>query len=331
MVHNQWQFYLIRFILGATEAGFFPGVILYLTWWYPSGLRARIIAWFLTAIPVAGLLNGPISGWIMQSFHGGKLADWQWLFIMEGLPCLAVALWVLKGLPDHPGDTSWLREEERRQIESTLAREAELRAQSGAPDRASAILKMPVVWLLCLLYFCTMMGLYGLTFWLPQIIKDLGWKGPLQIGLISAIPWFVAVVFMFFWGADSDRLQERRLHIAGAALIGAIGFILVGALSNSWLGLAAVSIAAAGVMGMMAVQWSLPSALLNGTAAAAGIAMVNSFGNLGGFVSPTLIGQITSRTGNHASGQFVTGGFLLLEAIILLSCRFLQPPSSRPE
>ncbi|MGB8352999.1 MAG: MFS transporter, partial [Chthoniobacteraceae bacterium] len=205
--------------------------------------------------------------------------------------------------------------------------EAARRAQGGAPELASAIFKLPVVWMLCLLYFCTMMGLYGLSFWLPQIIKRLGWSGPLRIGLISAIPWFVAVVFMLAWGRNSDRHQERRLHAGGAALIAAAGFIVCGVMSHHWSGLVAISVAAAGVMGMMAVQWAMPSALLNGAAAAAGIAMVNSFGNLGGFVSPILIGQIITRTGNHAAGQYVTGGFLLLAGVLLFSLRFLEPPA----
>ena len=330
LIHHQWQFYVIRFVLGATEAGFFPGVILYLTWWYPSAMRVRIIASFLTAIPVAGLLGGPLSGWIMQNFHGAGLHDWQWLFVMEGIPCLGMAFWVLKSLPNHPGDAPWLNDDERARIESTLAQEAALRAQGGAPDRARAVVGMPVVWLLCLLYFCTAMGLYGLSFWLPQIIKDLGWDGPLKIGLISAIPWLVAVIFMFFWGTNSDRHAERRLHAAGASMLAAAGFFLCGLLNHSWIGLAAVSLAAAGIMGLMAVQWALPSALLNGTAAAAGIAMINSFGNLGGFASPTLIGLITDRTGNHASGQYVTGAFLLFEALVLFSCRFLQPVHRPP-
>jgi len=325
LIHHEWEFYIIRFVLGATEAGFFPGVILYLTWWYPAEVRVRIIAWFLTAIPVAGLLGGPLSGWIMERFNGRGLAGWQWLFVLEGLPCLAVAAWVLKGLPDRPGEAKWLADEERGRLASTLTAEAERRAQSGAPELASAIFKMPVVWMLCLLYFCTMMGLYGLSFWLPQIIKDLGWSGPLRIGLISAIPWLVAVFFMLAWGRNSDRHQERRLHAGGAAMIAAAGFILCGLMHDNWIGLVAISVAAAGVMGMMAVQWAMPSALLNGSAAAAGIAMVNSFGNLGGFVSPTLIGQITKHTGNHAAGQYVTGGFLLLAGVLLFALRFLEP------
>jgi nitrate/nitrite transporter NarK len=256
------------------------------------------------------------------------LHDWQCLFLLEGLPCLAVAAWVLTRLPDRPHGVSWLTGEERLQLEASLANEAAQRARSGAPERAAAVFKMPVVWLLCLLYFCTVMGLYGLSFWLPQIIKDLGWSKPLHIGLISAIPWLTAVVFMLLWGASSDRFHERRLHAAVAAMVAAAGFVLCGLTSPGWFGLVAISIAAAGVMGMMAVQWAIPSALLNGPAAAAGIAMVNSFGNLGGFVSPTLVGQITVRTGSHAAGLYVTGGFLVLAGLLFFAFRFLQPAAA---
>jgi MFS family permease len=328
-VKEEWHFYLIRFVLGAAEAGFFPGVILYLTWWYPTTIRARIVALFLTAIPVAGLIGGPLSGWIMHTFQGGGMEGWQWLFIIEGLPCLAVAFWVWKGLPDRPHEAKWLDLAEKNQIEDLLRHEAEARARLGAPDKASAVFKMPVVWVFCLLYFCTMMGLYGLSFWLPKIIKGLGWQDPLQIGLISAIPWMVAVVFMIAWGAKSDRDKERRLHAATAALLATIGFAGCGFVHQSFGGLVSVAFAAAGVMGLMAVLWAMPGALLNGTAAAAGIALINSFGNLGGFVSPTAIGFITERTQSHSAGQYLTAGFLLLAAILLFSLKFLSPKTAR--
>ena len=326
-VQHEWQFYTIRFVLGAAEAGFFPGVILYLTWWYPSSIRARIVALFLTAIPVAGLIGGPLSGWIMHTFDGlAGLHSWQWLFIVEGLPCAAVAFWVWKGLVDRPHDAPWLNAGEKSMVETIQRSEAEARARSGAPDKASGAFKLPVVWIFCLLYFCTLMGLYGLSFWLPKIIKGLGWQDPLQIGLISAIPWSMAVIFMIFWGARSDRKSERRFHAATAAVIAAIGFAGCGFIHHSGAGLLVVAFAAAGVMGLMAVLWAMPGALLNGTAAAAGIALINSCGNLGGFVSPFVIGWITETTQSNAGGQYLTSGFLLLAAVLLVSLKFIEPP-----
>ena len=325
-VQNEWQFYVIRFLLGASEAGFFPGVILYLTWWYPASVRARVVAVFLTAIPVAGLLGGPLSGWILESGHWGGLADWQWLFLLEGLPCFLMALWVFRCLPDRPGDARWLDEADSRSLDSILQEESRQRAATGSSATSAAkAFRHPLVWKLCLLYFCTMMGLYGLTFWLPQTIEALGWTGALQIGLLSAVPWLVAVVFMLFLGARSDRKQERRLHAAFAAVIGAGGFALCGFAHGGVLGIAALCLVASGVMGMMAVQWSMPSNLLGGSAAAAGIALVNSFGNLGGFVSPTLIGQITKATGNQAWGLIATSAILLFAAVLLGCSPSLEP------
>ncbi len=325
-VRNESEFYVIRFLLGASEAGFFPGVILYLTWWYPAALRVRVVAIFLTAIPVAGFLGGPLSGWILENVRGAGFADWQWLFILEGLPCLLTALWVFRCLPDHPRDARWLAEADRQQLDATLQEEARQRTATGAAATSAAkAFRHPLVWKLCLLYFCTMMGLYGLTFWLPQTIKALGWTGALEIGLLSAVPWLVAVIFMHFLGARSDRKQERRLHAAFAAVIGAAGFSLCGFAHGGALGLAALCLVAAGVMGMMAVQWSMPSNLLGGSAAAAGIALVNSFGNLGGFVSPTLIGQITKVTGNQTWGLFATAAILLFAALLLFFSPALEP------
>ncbi len=165
-------------------------------------VRARVVAVFLTVIPVAGLLGGPVSGWILENVRGRGFQDWQWLFILEGAPCLLVALWVFRCLPDHPRDARWLAEADRRRLDAALQKEALQRAATGSSaDSAAKAFLHPLVWRLCLLYFCTMMGLYGLTFWLPQVIQALGWSGTLQIGLLSAIPWLVAVVFMLLLGA----------------------------------------------------------------------------------------------------------------------------------
>ncbi len=210
-VRNEWDFYVLRFLLGACRGRFFPGrdslphVVV-----SRGGPRPRG-GLFLTAIPVAGLLGGPASGWILENVRGSGLQDWQWLFILEGAPCVLVALWVFRCLPDHPRDARWLAEADRRRLDAALQKESLQRAATGsAADSAAKAFLHPAVWKLCLLYFCTMMGLYGLTFWLPQVIQALGWSGALQIGLLSAIPWLVAVVFMLLLGARSDRKQERR-------------------------------------------------------------------------------------------------------------------------
>ena len=328
LIRTEDEFYLQRLLLGASEAGFFPGVILYLTTWFPSTIRARIFAIFLTAIPVAGLIGGPISGYILERAHGGGLQAWQWLFIIEGLPCALLALWVFRRLPDRPADAPWLSPQEQDELAADHAADRGQTSVSpaGSPLRA---LVQPLVWKLCLLYFCTMMGLYGLSFWLPQIIQGLGWKGALEVGLLSAVPWFFAVLCMLFLGARSDRHQERRKHAAFAGLAAALGFALCGLTHDSTLGLIAISLAAAGVMGMMAVQWSLPGALLSGTASAAGIALVNSCGNLGGFVSPYAIGKLTELTHASSAGLFLTAGSLLFGAGLLLATPSLEPARPR--
>ncbi len=330
LIRYEWQFYAIRLLLGAAESGFFPGAILFLTEWYPAALRGRILGGFLVAIPLSGVLGGPLSGWILGTFHGGGLMAWQWLFLLEGIPSLFAAAWILIGLPDRPDTVAWLSVQEREDLAAVLHREGEERALAGAPVEAGAAVRLPVVWKLCLLYFCTMMGLYGFTFWLPLSLKDLGWQTPSEIGWVSAIPWAAAAVFMTGWGALADRRRAWRMSAAVAAIIGGAGFVWCGLAASEVTGLMALSLAAAGVMGMMTSLWAIPGNLLGGRAAAAGIALINSGGNLGGFVSPTLLGQIAQRSGSHTAGLYLTAAFLLAAGGSLLVLRSLDGPSRHP-
>ena len=323
-VRDERQFFVLRLLLGAAESGFFPGAILFLTEWYPAAMRSRILGGFLIAIPISGVVGGPISGGIMGTFHGGGLQNWQWLFLLEGLPCLAASAWIFLGLPDHPATVPWLTESERAMLTDTLRREAEERALAGAPVHAAAALRLPVVWKLCVLYFCTMMGLYGFSFWLPLLLRDLGWQTPWAIGWVSAVPWGAAAVFMTLWGARADRRRAWRTDAAVAALIGGVGFAGCGWAHSAGPGLVVLALAASGVMGAMTTLWTIPGNLLNGMAAAAGIALINSCGNLGGFVSPILIGQINQRTGSHAAGLYLTAAFLFAAAGFLFAARSLD-------
>ncbi|MEO6054864.1 MAG: MFS transporter [Chthoniobacterales bacterium] len=322
-IHASWQFTVLRFLLGAAEAGFFPGMILYLTWWYPSAMRVRIVAALLSAIAVAGLLGGPLSGWIMEYFNGHwGLADWRWLFLIEGLPCFLLAVWIFFALPDRPRSANWLSDEEKNTLEATMFAEEQERNAQGAPTLVHQSLRSSMVWKFCILYFWQAMGLYGVAFWLPSIVKEFGWNEPLQIGLLSAIPWAAAVVLMFAFGYSSDRTQERKWHAIAAAVMGGCGFIFCGLCTNVWGDLIGLCFGAGGVIALISISWSLPAALLSGAAAAAGIALINSFGNLGGFVSPTLIGFVATRTGNMDFGLYLTGGCLFLAAAMLLTFRF---------
>jgi len=325
-----WQFYTLRFLLGAAEAGFFPGIVLYLTWWYPSAMRARILAIFLSAIAATGILGGPVSGMILSSSQGWLgMADWQWLFLLEGTPCFLVAAWIFFALPNKPADAPWLDAESKRFVEDELRAEENERHRMGAPESALSGLCQPTVWKLCAIYFCQAMGLYGITFWLPEVVKELGWKSPLQIGFITAIPWTIAVVLMLVFSAISDRTGARRVPAMVAAVMGAAGFFLCLAFENPFADLAAISFAAGGVLSLIAISWSFPAALLSGAAAASGIALINSVGNLGGFCSPTLIGLLEKRTGNLDNGMLLTGAFLTLAGILYYAFRSLEPPASR--
>lgn len=327
LVRDPWHFYLVRFLLGVAEAGFFPGVMLYITWWFPAELRARIVGLFLLAVPVAGILGGPVSGWILERFaEFGGLRGWQWLFLLESAPCLFLTVWVWRSLPDRPRDARWLTASEKMLVESVISLEEESKQRLGAPDTMWGAFRRPIVWKLCATYFCSAMGLYGLSFWMPQIIREFGVKTPLEIGLYSMIPWAVAAVVMLMVGANSDRTGERRWHAIISSLVAATGFSICLLTRNPFLDMAGISIAAAGVMAIDAVQWAMPAAALNATAAAAGVALINSFGNLGGFFSPTLIGFISQKTGSPELGQSVTIAAMVLAAGIIFVCRSLQPP-----
>ncbi|MGV7208237.1 MFS transporter [Oxalobacteraceae bacterium A2-2] len=311
------SFYVLRFLLGAAEAGFFPGVILYLTYWYPAQRRARMVAFFMSGVAVAGVVGGPLSGWIMQSCAGLlDLAGWQWLFLLEGLPSVLLGIWTLFYLDDGIRAARWLSEEEKLALERALA--GEQAARRHPPLRR--LFADGRVWLLALLYFLCVMGLYGVSFWLPQLVRNSGVGNVFQIGLLSAIPYVAAAVTMVLAARHSDRSGERRWHIAGAAMAGALGLCAATVYSDSTLlALAALSVATAGILTTFPIFWSLPTAMLGGTAAAAGIALINSVGNLAGFASPYLVGAIRDATGSTAAGMVLLAASLLLGALLALA------------
>ena len=314
-VETSTSFYILRFLLGVAEAGFYPGVILYLTHWYPAHRRARIIAVFMSAIPVAGIFGNPLSGWIMDGFHGvSSLQGWQWMFIIEAIPAVLVGVMVLLYLDNGIQHARWLSPEEK----SLLQREVERDQAHGAkgPHSVGAMFRDMRVWWMALIYFAFVMGQYALTFWLPTLVKATGVKGNLHIGLLSAIPFICAIVAMNLFGRSADRRQERRWHLIVPALMGAIGFTVAASYTqNTVVSLAFLSLAAAGVLTCAPLFWSLPTAFLSGTAAAAGIAAINSVGNLAGFASPYLIGYLKDLTGSTQIGMYVLAGALVLGAI----------------
>ena len=311
------MFYIMRFLLGLAEAGFFPGIILYLTYWYPANRRGRMTTWFMTAVALSGVVGGPISGYILKTFHGANgWHGWQWLFLLEGLPSIIAGLVVLFALDDRIVHARWLTDEEKR----LLARNIET-DETGKEDlRLGAVLTSPRVWLMSLIYFSFVVGLYGVSFWLPTIIKATGVTDAFIIGLLSAIPFAAAVVAMLLVARSADKRRERRWHVALPALVGAIGLVL----SVTWahqtaLAMAALTLATAGIITSLPLFWSLPTAFLAGAGAAAGIAMVNSIGNLAGFLGPYAMGWLKQATGVNDLGMYLLAAFMVLGALLALS------------
>ncbi len=316
------SFYALRFLLGIVESGFFPGVILYLTYWYTRKHRARMVAGFMAANPISGVLAGPVSGWILVSMMDtGGLKAWQWLFLLEGIPSVLAGVVALFYLVDSPAKAKWLTAEERGMVLRRLEEEEETKRREGeSRHRLMDAFKSGKVWLLSLIYFGAVAGNYGLWFWLPQVIKDTLTADPLRIGWISAIPWGTAAVVMVLYGRHSDATGERRWHLSLALLFGAAAFS-VSALPgiSGVVGLAALTCSVASVMCGQSLFWALPTAMLSGTAAAAGIAWINSIGNLGGYVSPSLIGIVRESTGSMALALLALAGFMLMSSLLVMA------------
>ena len=314
-VKGATSFYALRFLLGIVESGFYPAVILYLTYWYTQKHRARMIAIFMSAVPISTILAGPVSGWILGRMTGvGHLSAWQWLFLVEGIPSVIAGLVTLSFLPDRPATAKWLSEDQTKLVLLHINEEEELKKKTGRTGHrlVDAFRSVPV-WLLSLAYFGMTAGNYGITFWLPQVIKETVTQNPLAIGWISTIPGVASVILMFAWGHHSDKTRERRWHMALAAILGAASFgaSAIPGISGA-AGIAALTMASAFLMCQFAVFWSLPTAILSGSAAAAGIAWINSIGNLAGYVSPHAVGII--RDGTHS----------MIPALIALACAQLM-------
>jgi D-galactonate transporter len=318
-VSSPAMFYLLRFLLGVAEAGFFPGIVLYLTYWYPAARRSRMNALFMIGIPIAGVIGGPLSGWILNRFSGVHgLAGWQWLFLIESLPSLVLGVVTLLYLPDSIRAARWLSDAEKRQLERNVAAES----QGKAEHSLSGVFGNARVWLMAAIYFCCMMGLYGISFYLPTLIKAAGVKDALDVGLLTAIPYGCAVVAMLVVARSADRMRERRWHFAIVSALGGVGLFLATVYGGDVkLAMAALSLGTAGMLATMPVFWTYPSSLLSGTAAAAGIALINSVGNLAGFVSPSIIGWLKDLTHSTNAGMYLVSAALVAGAVMAL----LQP------
>jgi len=313
-VKGEWSFYAMRCLLGLAEAGFFPGVIFYLTLWYPSRHRSTRTAWFVAAIAVSGVIGNPVSGWIMDKLSGSmNLAGWQWLFLSEGIPSVIVGFWVIYYLNSSIEEAKWLTGEEKALLSNNLIAEDQHKTEHKLRDAFAS----GRVWVLCAIYFTLMIGLYGIAFWLPTIVKAFGIKGYLRVGLITAIPYGVAVVGMILLSRNSDKTGERRLHYVANVTAGAVGLILSGVFaSQPVLAIIFLSIGTLGVIGSMPLFWPLPSAFLAGTAAAAGIGIVNSVGNLGGYFGPNIPIWAKTVSSDKSAALYIIAGILLIGAFL---------------
>jgi D-galactonate transporter len=318
LVRTATQFYLLRFMLGAFEAGLYPGVILYLTYWFPVRHRAKMTGWFMTSIPAAGIVGGPISGWIMGAMGGhAGLANWQWLFILEGIPSILIGLLTLVTVADTPGQARWLTDGEKRLVLDDL--EADRRLAGRRTHGFGEALRSPRVWLLTVIYFCLVSANPTFGFWGPTIISRMGVGSNMTIGLLSAVPYIAAMIALVVVGRSSDRTLERRYHCALSCLAAAAGLILIGVLANTpVLAFAALVLGVSGVLSAFSPFWQMPTTLLAGTAAAGGIALINSIGNLSGWLGPFLVGWLMDLTGKTSAGLVLVAGLEIVAALLIL-------------
>ena len=315
-VRTPASFYALRLLLGMAECGLFPGIILYLTYWYPAHRRGRIVALFMAALPISGLVGGPLSGWIMQRLAGmSGLHGWQWLFFIEALPAVAIGVVIWFVLPDRVNDARWLTDDQKRVIARNIATENAEKPSANT----SSVFTNPRIWLMSLMLFAFATGNMGISFWLPTIVQRAGHGSSLSVGLLTAIPYAFAAVAMIALSMSSDKRRERRWHLALPAFAGAALLALSTVWSND-LTMTIVTMTAASmcVFAVAPLLWAQPTALLSGSAAAAGIAMISSLGNLAGLFSPSLFGYLTVRTHSTSAGMFLLAGFMLLGGLLSL-------------
>lgn len=332
----QFTFYFLRFWLGVAEAGFFPGVILYLTYWFPGARRAKMVGLFMTAVGTAQLVGSPVSGAIMQFMDGmNGWRGWQWLFLLEGIPSVIIGALVLAILPNGPKTTRWLTPEERDLLVQRIEEDNASKGNLGGKHSFAGAFKDGRVWALAFVYFALATCFYAVGFWMPTIIQELGIdkKDLLKVGFISMIPWGASIVAMVYWGSHSDRTGERRWHCAGGMLVTMIGLLVLALAHKSpVVSIVALTLITAGWGGCVVTFWSLPTAFLSGTAAAAGIAWINSVGNLGGYFGPDLIGTIrTAAGGANDIAFFALAALALVGALTIVLLPKTQPaPATLP-
>lgn len=319
-VTTPMEFYVLRLFTGAAEAGFFPGIVLYLSRWFPAQRRGRIMALFMSAIPVSGLLGGPFSGWILNHFAAGQggLAGWQWMFLIQGVPTVVLGCLAIVLLSDGYAKAGWLTPAQRQAVEADLNADAAAKPKT-ATDSLLSVLANPLIWTFGFIYFCIQSGVYAINFWLPSIIKNMGFDDALLIGWLSAIPYLLAGLFMLLVGRSADLRNERRWHLVVPMLMGAVGLLMAVNFAHSpVIAILGLSIATMGALTGLPMFWPMPTALLTAGTAVAGLAIINSVGQMAGFLSPYLVGWIKDQTGSTDVALYSLAGLIVVGSLVAL-------------
>lgn len=319
-VTTPMEFYVLRLFTGAAEAGFFPGIVLYLSRWFPAQRRGRIMALFMSAIPVSGLLGGPFSGWILNHFAAGQggLAGWQWMFLIQGVPTVVLGCLAIVLLSDGYAKAGWLTPAQRQAVEADLNADAAAKPKT-ASDSLLSVLANPLIWTFGFIYFCIQSGVYAINFWLPSIIKNMGFDDALLIGWLSAIPYLLAGLFMLLVGRSADLRNERRWHLVVPMLMGAVGLLMAVNFAHSpVIAILGLSIATMGALTGLPMFWPMPTALLTAGIAVAGLAIINSVGQMAGFLSPYLVGWIKDQTGSTDVALYSLAGLIVVGSLVAL-------------
>jgi ACS family tartrate transporter-like MFS transporter len=320
-VQGVTSFYVMRFLLGVAEAGFLPGIIYYLSQWFPRAYRANAVSWFMIGIPLSLVFGAPLSGWLMRNFDEVMgLHGWQWMFLVEGVPAVVLGFVVLGFLTEKPAEARWLNDEQRTWLSRRMdAEHVEAHTRHGV--HLWAALTHPTVWLLAVVMFCCQTGSYGLTFWVPTIVKEFSGLDVFGTSLLTAIPYVAAALGMLLVGWNSDRTGERFLHVAIPSLVGALGFVAVGYMTVPALAMLALCVAAVGDYSTRGPFWALPGKFLVGSAAAGAIALINSMGALGGAIGPSTVGWLRDQTGGFLGPMLMLSGVLVVGAVLTMILR----------
>ena len=320
-IEGATSFYVMRFLLGVAEAGFFPGIVLYLTWWFPEADRGRTLALFMTAISASYVIGGPLSGGLLELDGVAGLEGWQWLFLCEGLPAVALGFVALRFLDERPTDAEWLDPEEREALTSRIEGELQAKAAEGPGSGIRHALRSGQVWICALLYFIILSAAFGLTFFVPDLVQERTGLSDFEVGALAAVPYSFATVAMIVFAGRADRSGKRRMYVIGLMLLGAVGTVLTAYVQTVVLLAFALTLSTIGLLAVIPIFWSLPTGFLTGSAAAAGIGAIAAIGNLGGFGGPAFTGAMEDSTGDFVVPFLVLAGLLAVGCLLTLLVR----------